>query len=216
MRRLVLWLGALAFLWLAPLAGAGASQQADATFVAVIDSDGLLTPIAVYDGREWWNRWPWGQSDEIKALPVPRSLAAVPREWLPDGPRFPARWTVLRPSGGRIGVRALVPARRPGDQLMDTIVIRTTFRRTRDEDFQDAAAISGPGRLGRFLAPSRSEARRIGEQIEGTIISARRAASHELERTARSKQPWLVSVAHNRCRYAGGIPRSSSAGVPGT
>jgi hypothetical protein len=168
MRRFGLSLSALAF---AALVDMAAVQQTERTFVAVIDSDGLLTPIVVYDGQDWWNRWPWGaESDEIKALPLPRSLADIPGDWLPEGVRLPVNWTVLRPSGGRVAIRALNPTRRSGFQMMETIVIRTTFRKRRGEYFEDAAAIAGPGTLGRFVSPSRAESRRIREQVQDTIV----------------------------------------------
>jgi hypothetical protein len=54
-------------------------------------------PIAVYDGSEWWNRWPWAaEGDEVRALPVPATLARIPPEWLPPGLSLPATWTLQR------------------------------------------------------------------------------------------------------------------------
>ena len=171
MRRLGLFLGALAFASLGALVDVAALQRTEPTFLAVIDPDGLLTPIAVYDGQDWWNRWPWSaESEEIRALPLPRTLADIPDDWLPAGRRLPVNWTVLRPSGDRVGIRALNPTRRSGFQMMDTITIKTTFSRRPGEDFEDAAAIAGPGRLGRFVSPSRVEDRRIREQLHETIV----------------------------------------------
>jgi hypothetical protein len=162
--------GVLAFTCIAALADVTAFQHTTPTFVAVVDTDGLLTPIAVYDGHEWWNRWPWGvESDEIKALPLPPSLADIPGDWLPEGIRLPVNWTVLRPSGARVGIRALNPTRRSGFQMMETIVIQTTFRARPREYFEDAAAIAGPGKLARFVDPSRAESQRIREQLQETV-----------------------------------------------
>ena len=171
MRRLSLFLSALGLVSFAALVDVVAFQQTGPAFVAVIDSEGLLTPIAVYDGHEWWNRWPWGaESDEIKALPLPRTIGDIPGDWLPAGLHLPQNWTLLRPSGDRVSIRAVNPTRRSGFQLMETIAIRTTFRKRPGEDFEDAAAIAGPGRLGRFVEPSRAEAGRLREQLQETVV----------------------------------------------
>lgn len=108
----------------APLPGTGQtfSQTLSPTFLAVVRHDGLLVPIAVFDGAEWWNRWPWGaeSDEEIKTLPVPPNLRAIPKDWLPPSTRLPAEWRLLIGSGGRTRIRATEPVRPSEWDLMTT------------------------------------------------------------------------------------------------
>jgi hypothetical protein len=146
-----------------------------ATFVGVIGSDGALTPIAVFDGRDWWNAWPWAaESDEVKALPVPSSLDMIPSDWLPPGTRVPGDWTVLRHSGATARMKALRPLQATLDGLMDTFTITTTFRPAPDDG--DALAIAGPGVLGTFVSPGRYESEPVLAQLSSRIEALERGA----------------------------------------
>src|SRR5215218_1910542 len=99
-----------------------------ATFLGVLGGDGALTPIAVFDGHDWWNAWPWAaEGDEVKALPVPSSLDVIPADWLPPGLRMPRDWRVLRHSGATARLKALRPVQTALDGVMDTFTITTTF-----------------------------------------------------------------------------------------
>jgi len=145
-----------------------------ATFVGVIGSDGALTPIAVFDGRDWWNAWPWAaESDEVKALPVPSSLDAIPSDWLPPGTRVPRDWRVLRQSGATAPLKALRPVQTTLDGLMETFTITTTFRPGPDGAM---LAIAGPGVLGTFVNPSRDETERVVRQLTSRIEALERGA----------------------------------------
>jgi hypothetical protein len=143
-----------------------------ATFVGVVGSDGALTPIAVFDGRDWWNAWPWAtESDEVKALPVPPSLEAIPADWLPPGTRMPSDWTVLRHSGATARLKALKPVHATLDGLMETFTITTTFRSDPDGG---ALAIAGPGVLGTFVNPNRDETEGVSRQLTRRIEALER------------------------------------------
>src|SRR4051794_5922032 len=120
---------------------AGTSQPPPATFVGVVGSDGALTPIAIFDAHEWWNPWPWAaESDEIKTLPLPPAIDAIPSDWLPPGVRLPRDWRLLRPSGKTVPVKVLRPVRAELEHLMDTISL-TTDRPPGGQ--ADALAIAG-------------------------------------------------------------------------
>jgi hypothetical protein len=145
-----------------------------ATFVGVLGGDGALTPIAVFDGHDWWNAWPWAaESDEVKALPVPSSLDAIPADWLPPGLRMPRDWRMLRHSGATARLTALRPVQTTLDGLMDTFTITTTVRPGVDGD---ALAIAGPGVLGTFVIPSRDETERVLRRLTSRIETLERDA----------------------------------------
>jgi hypothetical protein len=154
----------------------GAAPPVQPTFLGVVTDDGLLTPVAVFDGHDWWNRWPWGaESEEIRALPLPRSLDAIPAEWLPPGLTFPRAWTVQRPNGAKVPATALAPTRRQEFALMDTILIRTTFKPHGLEVSDVLPAIAGPGVLGRFTVPKPDEEERVLRQLDDRLIAGEKA-----------------------------------------
>jgi hypothetical protein len=97
------------------------------TFLAIVRADGGLVPIAIHDGREWWNRWPWAiEGDpEVTALPVPARLDAIPPEWLPPGVRLPATWRWQPKDRPARAIRVLHPFRTTASDLMSTILLRT-------------------------------------------------------------------------------------------
>lgn len=156
------------------------TEQLRPTFLGVVGADGALTPIAVFDGRDWWNAWPWAaESDEVKTLPVPSSLEAIPAEWLPPGLRMPRDWRVLRPSGATASVRAQRPIQTRLDGLMDTFSLTTAFRPGTEGD---ALAIAGSGVLGTFITPRRDETERIVRQLTSRLETLERAAIDEWRR----------------------------------
>src|SRR5215831_6308245 len=144
------WRMTKAALLLVALWAAVASLPAAApspTFLGVVDDHGRLTPIAVYDGSEWWNRWPWAsQSAEIRALPIPASLAGIPPEWLPPGITMPREWRAFASSRGFVSFRALRLERPPEDSTVDTVVITTTYPAV-EPRHDGGPVISGPGSL---------------------------------------------------------------------
>jgi len=139
-------------------------DSTEPTFVAALRPDSLLVPIAVFDGREWWNPWPvsYEGDERVKKLTVPRTLAEIPPEWLPPGTVIPERWQLQLASGPVVGIRALVPARPVGFSIKEFIGVRTD--RTPQNDSADdeiGIAIAGPGELGRFARPSAEQSRAI-------------------------------------------------------
>ena len=156
------------------------AQQLQPTFLAVVDGQGLLTPIAVYDGTTWWNRWPWAsQGEGVRSLPLPPSLAAVPADWLPPGVRVPITWQALTPVT-RVPFRALRPAWPLEPGLMETVTVATTYRGNPYEE--DTPAISGPGVLDRLVSLSDTEHETILSQLHPRI------AALEAEEIARWKK----------------------------
>jgi hypothetical protein len=82
-----LLLGALA------VAGVRAAERQKFT-LAALRRDGVIIPFASYDGRNWSLQWP----DSDLTVPLPISLADVPKRWWgPQGPDAP--WTARLPEG---------------------------------------------------------------------------------------------------------------------
>jgi len=143
------------------------AQRPNATFLGVLDDQGRLTPIAVYDGSHWWNRWPWAaESEEVRRLPLPRSLSAIPADWLPPGVRLPVDWRALT-SVKLVPFHTLRPTRRQDFALMDTVLLSTTYRG--QPYAEDTLAISGPGTLRSVVALSNAQAGGILHQLESRI-----------------------------------------------
>ena len=65
---------------LAVIGRSAAGQERQRTFLGVVRQDGTFIPIAIYDGQEWWNRWPWAGEgdDEIEALSLPAGVEEIP------------------------------------------------------------------------------------------------------------------------------------------
>jgi hypothetical protein len=57
------------------------AQRPKATFLGVLDDQGRLTPIAVYDGSHWWNRWPWAPESEEVRDPRPGEWVEIKGPW---------------------------------------------------------------------------------------------------------------------------------------
>lgn len=119
-RRQAPLVGCLAALaWVA--ASAASRPQRDApAFVGVVREGGLLIPIAVHDGREWWNAWPFSiDGDEtVDRLRVPRTIDAIPSDWLPPGVKLPRIWRAQVARGRERALRLAEPARVPQDFLL--------------------------------------------------------------------------------------------------
>ena len=167
------------------------AEVATPTFLAAVSREGSLIPIATFDGREWWNRWPWGgDRDEIRSLPIPPSLEAIPGDWLPPATRLPSEWRMLRLTGGTVPLRAVRPTRPAGWNTMETIAILSDYRMQGDEAYagdEIGVAIAGPGQLGRFVTPSRRETNDVLGKLRGRL-----AALEELE-IAKWKKQWFES-----------------------
>jgi hypothetical protein len=84
-----------AALLLAALAAGGAQGAERRKFsLAALRRDGVIIPFASFDGRGWSVHWP----DSDVGVPLPISLADVPKKWWgPQGPEAP--WTARLPEG---------------------------------------------------------------------------------------------------------------------
>lgn len=79
---------------LAALAVAGVLAAEEKFSLAVLRRDGVIIPFASYTGRAWSVHWP----DSDVSVPLPISLADVPKKWWgPQGPDVP--WTARLPDG---------------------------------------------------------------------------------------------------------------------
>ena len=141
-------------------------QKQEPTYLGVVRGDGILVPIAIYDGETWWNRWPWAaQSEEIRHLTVPATVREIPADWLPPGITLPIQWRVLPTTGRERPLRIVRPVRPPGDHLVDTIGFESDLPTGKVEDWVRTdvigVAISGQGQLGRSVVPGRAEAVRL-------------------------------------------------------
>jgi len=145
---------------------ASGSTQPDTTFVAGVRGDGSMIPIAIFDGRTWWDRWPSAHDMDGRGLPVPASLDAIPVDWLPPGMRLPTEWLLQRANGTRTRIRAERPIRslRVETDSDGAIGLQTDYR-DRAGDADGGIAIAGSGTLGRFIAASTVETERLLAQL---------------------------------------------------
>jgi len=147
------------------------------TFLAVVRADGLVVPIAIYDGRTWWNRWPTGADDpDIQVLAVPPTLREVPASWLAPGQALPVSWRYLGLPRGSGAFRLIRPARPAHSDLMDTIALKCDLAISKvpssggDAEREIGVSISGEGQLGRATVASGAEAsailRQLGQRVQ--------------------------------------------------
>jgi hypothetical protein len=175
------------------------SQARLPTFIGIVREDGGLVPIAIFDGREWWNRWPWSEEDgSASKVPVPESLDAIPADWLPSGVRLPREWTLLLLDGGRRKIQIDRPFRPSGWTLVETIVLRSTYPSRPIQGLSDGSddvgvAIAGRGRIEPFVTPSHQESQRILTQLQHRLADLERKAIDEWKREL-AVQPGAAAV----------------------
>jgi hypothetical protein len=169
-----------AALWLAGLVALGGStllsgQGTEQTFVAVVRADGSMVPIAAFDGREWWNRWPEASGREDDVPPVPSSISSVPSDWLPPGMRLPAEWRLYTGNGRTVPVKALRPIRT--SMLEENVIgLQTDYKRRDDRDEPaNALAMSGTATIGGFVRVSSREADAIAKQLAYRLVTIEQA-----------------------------------------
>ena len=76
--------------------------------LGVLRRDGMVTPFAAYDGRQWTSPWP----AELRSLEIPISIDDVPERWWGvDAP--PETWTIWRDAQrtGSVNVTGLTTIR---------------------------------------------------------------------------------------------------------
>jgi hypothetical protein len=142
--------------------GEGRQAPQQPTFVAMVRSDGSMIPMAIWDGRHWWNRWP------LFSLP-PARLDDIPESWLPPGLRLPTHWLLQRRSGPQSQIQAVRPIR-THRMVDDGIGIQSTGRFTRADVGQGTeagVAVAGPGVVGHFVKARPDESKRILDQLRG-------------------------------------------------
>jgi hypothetical protein len=167
------------------------------TFLAIVRADGGLVPIAIHDGREWWNRWPWAiEGDpEVTALPVPARLDAIPPEWLPPGVRLPATWRWQPKDRPARAIRVLHPFRTTASDLMSTILLRTDLpgpsadREERNAFEPLGVAIAGRGELGRLVQTPASMSSRILRSLGARLETLERDALATWRKERRQNAP---------------------------
>jgi hypothetical protein len=141
-------------------------QTSDRTFLAIVRSDGLV-PIAISDGEDWWNSWPWPTDEEMKTLEIPASIETIPPEWLPPNTKLPVDWMFQRASGPPIKIRVTPPLKPLLNSLANTVSVPSTYTaqiedgKRAGERGEIGVAIAGPGTLGRFEKASSAEYRRL-------------------------------------------------------
>jgi hypothetical protein len=136
-------------------------------FVGVLRADGVFVPIAIHDGHEWWNRWPFSyESDEsVRRLSVPASIENIPDDWLPPGVRLPTTWHLQLTAGGNRSIRLGTPVRPTEPWLAALIGLSTSYRvptslkGTTMSDAEAGVAVTGDATLGRFSPASDTESR---------------------------------------------------------
>ncbi|HEX5475505.1 MAG TPA: hypothetical protein VFX12_12665 [Vicinamibacterales bacterium] len=157
------------------------AQQAPngSVFVGILRSDALLLPIAINDGRDWWNAWPFSdEGDEsVQGLPLPGSLDTVPENWLPPGTRLPREWRVQMVRGGDRIIHLGRPARPARFSMAAMIALETDYggRRTADDqdiDSEDGVAVAGRAALGRFTGVPDTTARALVAAMSTDLFAA--------------------------------------------
>ena len=162
-------------------------------FVGVLRADGLLVPIAIHDGTEWWNRWPFSyESDEsIARVTLPSSVDRIPSDWLPPGVRLPETWRVQVSAGGNITVRLHTPTRSRSPGLAAFVGLSTNYRvqpsvdRSMMSDSDVGVAIVGDAALGRFTPATAAESKGIVAAIANDL---QRAESEEITFRLKERQ----------------------------
>ena len=115
------------FLVCAASAPAGGQSAANSLFVGIVRVDGVLVPLAVHNGAEWWGGWPPSDSKGSDELPLPAALSATPAAWLPPGLNLPVSWTLFTDKGESQEVK-IGGFTRP-DSIMSMIGLTTNFQR---------------------------------------------------------------------------------------
>jgi hypothetical protein len=152
----------------------------DPLFVGILRRDALFVPIAVNDGRDWWNAWPFSnESDEsVQNLPLPESLDAIPDDWLPPGVRLPREWRVQIGRGGQRVIRLGRPARPSGYNMAAMIALRTDYPAPAkvndavDIDAEEGVAVAGPATLDRFARVTDETARALLAGVAADLDAA--------------------------------------------
>ncbi len=147
-------------------------------FVGILRLDGLLVPVAINDGREWWDRWPFSDEldEAVARLSVPESLSAIPAEWLPPAVKLPVQWTVQLSSGLPRSIRLRRPERPANSFSASTIAIRTDFvskvEVEQNGHLEAGVAVAGPATLGRIEEMSAAEFRPLAAALVSTFNRA--------------------------------------------
>jgi hypothetical protein len=154
------------FIIAAPLPIIG--RQPEQAFLAVVRHDGSMIPIAAYDGQQWWDRWP--SASHGGDLPsLPSSLSSIPSDWLPPGMRLPVEWRLQAPDGRQLRIIAQRPVRLSLEQEAAIGVQSDYTSTTAPDDGDDALAVSGTARWGRFVHASRRESEAIARQLSNRL-----------------------------------------------
>lgn len=190
--------------------------------VAIVRMDGLLVPIAVHDGTEWWNAWPFASNDKVSAILLPGSVSDMPKDWLPPSVSLPRGWTMwpLDRTGRReIRIRGFA---RPDQSIMEMIGLRTDLSMRRSEyakwangDGDAGIAVAGDGKIGRFVTPStggaewRAILRSLGTRLDDAETEALPDRVRQLNERGRHPALQLPSAAQRRATPINGELRKA-------
>jgi len=124
-----------------------ASGREDELALGLVRPDGILTPVALFDGTRWVNPWPDYEDDDPK---LDRMLAAVPSWWRDRRREVPQAWHVLQPSGK--DVRAAVLTHVIFDEHCGRqIGLLTDLPRSAEGPHEKRLASTAPGRIARTV-----------------------------------------------------------------
>jgi hypothetical protein len=86
-------------------------SKAETFSIGIVYADGILLPVASYDGREWGNPWPSvvGEGD-----PPIQDLASIRRSWLPPDRPLKRRWHLESFDGRSQPLNIRAPTRTTG------------------------------------------------------------------------------------------------------
>jgi hypothetical protein len=82
------------------------AQQETPLMVGVADTNGVIMPFAVYDGKQWSNPWPQEEYDgtsRIQQESVYTTLGKIPKSWYAPLNAIPEKWNIVQ-SGGKTGI----------------------------------------------------------------------------------------------------------------
>ena len=178
----------------------GTGQQPAPIFLGALRQDAALVPIAIYDGREWWNRWPWDtEGNRAEPLRIPADVKSIPADWLPPAIRLPDQWLLYRRSGPAVRVRTDRPVKPSAWDLMDTVGLHSDYRvraadkeRLYDSD-EIGIAISGPATGGRFTTTPSAESQRIVSALSGRLATLEKDALDRWSTRRREADPAVVT-----------------------
>jgi hypothetical protein len=178
-----------------------ADSRTDPFAVGVMRRDGILIPLATYDGKQWGVSWPGPALD----LEIPISISSVPKPWW--GPAKPfSDWQLWPLTGEARTVHATQPDWVPV-HCARQIALRTDYRSdeavppaTEQPYPKDGLVVSPPWPVERVTRLSQASADAIGlpEFVRMAFNEAEEETAnqfgHPVKRAERENQPVVVEA----------------------